>query len=305
MRSRSLVAEVAVLASVVCMTVLCSGVAVATPPTGGVQFTDLARAQAVEGASVPIQPGTALVSGAYSFAPGGLTGWRRLPGAAVLAVTKGTMTVHRANGCSTKDYDLGQAAVLPAGTYLIENSGKDPLAFYGVFFDQAIHAPKPLAEGPTAASPANCGAFAAAAAPSGVSVARPEAATMVPGMFGRGASLDIPAGKDVYVSFLDFSPGFSSGWIAHYPQVNIISGGELTYVMARDGKCDSSDKYDAGQAFYHPTHRHMANNEGTEHVLLTSMYVGLPHDTPAPVIGDTIDAVDFTQAPPADCVRLR
>lgn len=305
MRGRCFLTKVAVLTSVVSMSVLCTGVAVATPPTGGVQFTDLARAQAVEGASVPIKPGTALVSGAYSLAPGGRTGWRQLPGAAVLAVTKGSMTVRRAAGCSTKDYDLGQAAVVPAGTYLIENSGKEPLEFYGVFFDEATHAPKPLAEGPTAAPPANCGAFTAASAPSGVSVTRPEAAMMVPGMFGHGASLDIPAGKDVYVSFLDFSPGFSSGWIAHYPQVNIISGGELTYVVARDGKCDSSDKYRAGQAFYHPTHRHMANNEGTEHVLLTSLYVGLPHDIPAPVIGDTITAVDFTQAPPADCVRLR
>lgn len=305
MRGTSVVVRVGVIAAVVSMSVLSGGVAGATPPSGGVQLTDVARAQAVEGASVPIKPGTNLVSGAYSFAPGGRTGWRRLPGPAVLAVTKGKMTVHRALGCSTKDYDLGQASVVPAGTYLIENAGQEPLEFYGVFFDQAANAPKPLAEGPTAAAPANCGAFAAASGPSGVSVTKPEAAMMVPGMFGHGASLDIEAGKDVYVGFLDLSPGFSSGWIAHHPQVNIISGGELTYVVAHDGKCDSSEKYHAGQAFYHPTHRHMANNEGTEHVLLTSLYVDLPHDTPAPVIGDTITAVDFTQAPPADCFRLR
>src|SRR4051794_36096203 len=129
MRGTSVVARVGMIAAVVSMSVLSGGVAGATPPSGGVQFADLARAQAVEGASVPIKVGTALVSGAYSLAPGGRTGWRRLPGAAVLAVTKGTMTVHRTLGCSTKDYQLGQASVVPAGTYLIENTGKDPLEF--------------------------------------------------------------------------------------------------------------------------------------------------------------------------------
>src|SRR5882762_615645 len=136
MRRRSIAANVAILASVVSMSVLTTGVAVASPPSGGVELKDLARAQAVEGASVPIKPGTALASGAYTLAPGGQTGWRRLPGTAVLAVTKGTVTVRRADGCSTKNYAHGQASVVPAGTYLIENSGKEPLELYGVFFDQ-------------------------------------------------------------------------------------------------------------------------------------------------------------------------
>jgi len=34
------------------------------------------------------------------------------------------------------------------------------------------------------------------------------------------------------------------------------------------------------------------------------MYLTSP-TTPLPVIGNTITAVDFTQAPPADCPRLR
>jgi hypothetical protein len=71
-----------------------------------------------------------------------------------------------------------------------------------------------------------------------VSVSKHESATMVPGMYGNHAALDIEAGKDGYVGFLDLSPGFSSGWIVHKPQVNIISGGELAHVVARDGKFD-------------------------------------------------------------------
>src|SRR5882757_8016300 len=307
MRGISVVTKVGVVATVVSISVLSTGVARATPPSGGVQLKDLARAQAVESASVPIKPGTTLVSGAYTLAPGGETGWRRLPGAAVLAVTKGTMTVRRADGCSAKNYALGQASVVPGGTYLIENAGKEPLELYGVFFDQARGAAKPLVEGATAAAPTKCAAgFRAASAPTGVSMAGHEAATMMPGMFGNGAKLDIEAGKDVFVGFLDLSPGFSSGWLTHLPAVNIVSGGVLSYVMARDGKCDTSEKYGAGQAFYHPAHRHMAYNEGKDDVLLTTMYVNLPHDTnPAPVIGNTIAADDFTQAPPADCPRLR
>jgi hypothetical protein len=49
----------------------------------------------------------------------------------------------------------------------------------------------------------------------------------------------------------------------------------------------------------------MAFNKGKEKVILWTMYFNLPHETPAPVIGNTITAVDFTQAPPADCPRLR
>ncbi|HEY2832176.1 MAG TPA: hypothetical protein VGJ14_07105 [Sporichthyaceae bacterium] len=304
MRGRSIVAKVGVVTTVVSMSILSTGVARATPPIGGVAFTDLARVQIVDGASVPIKLGTALLSGVYSLGSGGQTGWRRLSGTTVLAATKGTLTVHKADGCGTKDYAAGQAGVVPAGTYLIENSGSDPLEFYGVFINQAANAPKPLIGGPAAAAPACNGFRAASAAPTGVSVSHPEVSTMVPGMFGRGAVLDIPAGKDMYAGFLDFSPGFRSGWITHFPQVSIVSGGVLTYVMARDGKCDTSDTYRSGQGFYHPAHRHMALNDGKDHVLLTSIYFGLPHDTPVPVIGNTITANDFTQAPPADCPRL-
>jgi len=300
MRRSSIVATAAVFTLALSM-----GVAVATPPTGEVAFKDLARAQAVEGLSVPIHPGTGLVSGSYSVAPGGETGWRNLPGAAILAVNKGKLTVHRADGCTTKDYAVGQAAVVPAGTYLVGNSGNEPAEFFAFFFDQATDGPKPLAEGPTAAAPTSCSGVAAAAAPAGVSLSTPEIGTMAVGMFGNGATLDIQAGKDVYASYLDISPGWSSGWISHRPAANIMSGGTLSYVMAKDGKCDTSEKYHAGEAFYHPAHRHMAYNEGKDHILLTTMYFDLPHEPAAPVIGNTITAVDFTQAPPADCPRLR
>jgi len=305
MRSRSLTSTLAVVTTVVSMCVLSTGVARATPPSGLIDFKDLTRSQVLEGATVPIQLGKVLESGSYSLAPGGQTGWRQLAGTTILSVNKGTMTIHRAAGCGTKDYAAGQAAVLQAGTYLVENTGSEAVEAIGFFLNQPAGAPKPLSGGHTAAAPSGCSGFRAASAPSGVSVSSPASAPMVPGMFGGGAILDIKAGKDVFADFVDFYPGFSTGWLTHLPAVNIVTRGEISYVMARDGKCDVSEKYHAGQAFYHPAHRHMAFNDGPDHMWLTSMYFNLPHEPAAPVVGNTMTAVDFTQAPPMDCPRLR
>jgi hypothetical protein len=52
--------------------------------------------------------------------------------------------------------------------------------------------------------------------------------------------------------------------------------------------------------------RHIAANYGKEHVLITTMYFNLPHgeQLPGPA-GNQLTAADFSQAPPADCPRLR
>jgi quercetin dioxygenase-like cupin family protein len=298
----------AIVVAVVLASALSMATAFATPPTGEVKFKDMTRAQAVESATVPIKPGNNFASGSYSVAPGGETGWRQLHGTSVLSVNKGKLMLHGGDGCAAKEYGAGQAAVVPAGTYMVHNAGSAPLEFFGWFFDQVAGAPKPLAEGPTEATPANCtGVMAAAASPSGVSLTDPALGKLVPSPFGErnAATLEIKAGQDVYASWLDISPGWSSGWLSHKSAANIVQSGELSYAEPRDGKCDESEVYRAGEAFYHPAHRHMAFNKGKEHVILWTMYFGLPHDTPLPVIGNTITAVDFTQAPPAECPRLR
>src|SRR4051794_1296894 len=210
MRRRPLVSNLAIVATAVAMCVLNTGVAMATPPSGVIDFKDLTRAQAVEGATVPIQIGATLATGSYSLAPGGATGWRQLSGTTILAVNKGTMTIRRAAACSAKDYAAGQASVLPAGEYLVQNSGKEALDVFGVFINQAHNATKPLAEGPPATAPAGCHDFAAASTPSGVSLSIPQSAKMVPGMFGGGAVLTIKPGLDVFADYLDFYPGFST-----------------------------------------------------------------------------------------------
>ena len=300
MRRTSIVATVVVFTTVLSMTV-----AVATPPTGDLKYEDLARAQVVEGATVPITAYTALVRGEYSIAPGGVTGWRRLPGTMVLAVTKGKLMLHGGEGCAAKEYGAGKAAVVPAGVYEVHNAGNEPLEFFGLFFGQTAGAPQPLSDGPTEAAPANCtGVMAAGVVPSGVSLAGSAAAPFV-SRFYSGATLEIKAGQDVFATRYDAAPGWSSGWFAHHPAVNVMEAGELTYVEAKGGKCDDSEVYRAGEAFYHPTHRHMAVNNGKEHTVLTTIYFNVPHGESLPGPGNHLAAADFSQAPPADCPRLR
>ena len=301
MRRTSFVATV-----VVFTTVLSMATAFATPPTGEIKFTDLARVQSADNASVPIKGGSDLAMGMYSVAAGGETGWRSLPGTMVLLVTKGTLMLHSGVGCATKEYPAGQAATVPAGTYRVHNAGSQPLEFFGAFFEQAAGAPKPLVEGDIVAAPAGCtGATAAGAGPSGVSLDSPAVGKISTAFYSHQATLDVKSGLDMLAAHYDISPGWSSGWISHHPAINIVEKGEVDYVEAKDGKCDTSEVYHAGEAFYHPAHRHMAFNGTNEHAILTTIYFDLPHETPLPVVGNQATAVDFTQAPPADCPRLR
>ena len=281
--------------------------AVATPPTGQLTWEDYARAQVVEGATIPITAGSTLVRGSYSVAPGGDTGWRKLPGATVLAVNKGTLMLHGGDGCAAKEYATGKAAVIPAGVYQIHNAGSEPLDFFGIFFEQPNGATKPLVEGPTEPAPAGCGEVkTAAVSPSGVSVATSAAGLFVSTHYSHEAIVEIVAGTDMFATRYDAHPEWSSGWFAHYPAVNVMEGGELTYVEAKDGKCDDSERYRAPDSFYHPRHRHIAANYGKEHVYITTMYFNLPHDQQLPgPAGNQLVAADFSQAPPADCPRLR
>ena len=303
--------------AIVLATALSTATAFATPPTGEISWTDLYRVEAKDNAAVPISGGTVLFSATYSVSPGGDTGWRRLPGHAVFAVTKGQLMVHSGEGCGARDYGAGQAAVVPAGVYELHNAGSEPVEFFGLFFGLRSSEPQPLAEGPTEAAPAGCSAVSGlAAGPSGVSITNASSGTF-PGSDVYGAEheqhghhahepLEVQAGRDVFATLYDVSPGWSSGWFKHAPAVNIMHQGELSYYEGRDGKCVKTETYYPGQAFYHPPHHHMAVNEGKEHVLLTTVYFNLPHDeSPAPVVGNQTAAADFSEMPPDGCSRLR
>ncbi|HEV3364468.1 MAG TPA: hypothetical protein VG795_10085 [Acidimicrobiia bacterium] len=306
-------------------TVLSMAVAFATPPSGDLKYTDLYRAQFTDSASVPIVGGTVLMQAAYDIESGGQTGWRRLPGTAVFSVGLGKLMIHGGEGCAAKEYAPGQAAVLPAGVYQFHNPAAEgtedgQVSFWGLFFQMAPDAAEPLVDGPPQDAPATCSGVSgqAVSAPSGVHVKGKSAGTFVNSYgdshahhAGHDASHDpntvtIEAGKDIFATLYDAAPGWSSGWFQHVPAVNIMHKGDLTYYEGRDGQCVKTETYHAGESFYHPTHNHMAVNEGKEHVLITSIYIGMPHDEkPPPVVGNQAGAADFSQPPPEGCSRLR
>lgn len=287
----------------------------ASPPTGMFSYKDHARGESADGGQARFTAGTDASSALYTVAAGAGSGWRTQPGTSVLAVTKGTMTVLDAHGCTTKEYPAGKAAVLPAGQYQVGNAASVPLEFAGFFLSLPSHGPKPLVEGAAEAGPPDCSRFAAAAAgDQGVSLADLGRGTFVAedGYSHHHApgTVDVMAGKDVGVSTYRFEPGFATGWHTHYgPSIAIVLRGTWAYYEGHDGKCVPAGRYTPGQAYTaipYAGHRHLAAVEGDEPVELIAMFLNMPRTyAGVPVFGQQLDGNDFGPAPPADCPRLR
>jgi quercetin dioxygenase-like cupin family protein len=113
--------------------------------------------------------------------------------------------------------------------------------------------------------------------------------------------------KDVLVTSYEFQPKFSTGWETHLPAIVVVTRGTMTYYEGQAGQCVIAGQYTAGQAYTHPGNLHLATNEGPEIVDLTVVYFNLPHGgagAVVPVLGNTVDANDFTPLPPRDCPSL-
>jgi hypothetical protein len=286
----------------------------ATPPSGQFSYTEHGRAQQAANATLSI-PAADNVSSSYTIAPGGDTGWRTSTGDAVLAVTKGALAVDQAQGCAGQDVAAGKAAVVPAGKFRLRNPGSSPAEFNAVFFNLPAGGPSPLVDGAAEPAPGCAGFSAAAVAPNGVSVADAARGATNPYLHGvhpgHGAdehgtvvhSLD--AGKDMVVLTYVLEPGFSTGWLVHTDEMAIITKGTLAIWEARDGSCKKVEEYSAGQAWAHKPHRHMATNDGNETAVVRIIGFNLKHGDPMPVFGSNLDHLDFSQAPPSDCPRLR
>ena len=304
------------------MTILIALMAVTTagasPPSGIMTGTDTAWGVAAEQGTVRTPAGTGMVTGAYMLAPWASAGWRTLPGTALLIVTGGTMTVTRAEGCATQEYGAGQAAVVPAGRSLVANHGDDPLALYAVFVNLPLPggATDPLA-GPGEAPADGC--TGVTAAPVDISVASLTRGTFgVPeghDHHGEGPAPDAveqEAGKAIYVGTFQIQPGTSVGWHRHPKLLAVLTKGEqFNYYQGRDGKCERTGSYQAGDAFAHvqDTHTkegHLAANEGDEVVEIVVVVFNRPGQaSPVPLVGNAAGLVDHTPVPPADCPRLR
>lgn len=287
--------------------------AVASPPSGQFTFTDHVRAAAVDPGSLQMPSGTGVSSTAYTLGAGTTSGWREIPGTALLALTQGTLTVQSAQGCASREYTAGQAAVVPAGVHQLRNGGSGPVGFVGVFLTPGAAADDPITASAAAPTPAGCGEVTAfsggdlTAAPLG-------AATFVPaGSYSHAAPADEPIrvepGKDILVSTYVVEPGTSFGWHTHpQPYIGVITRGTLTYYEGHGGKCELAGVYSAGQAFSvipGEGHQHLGGNYGDETLEVYGVYVNMASRTPVPMFGNQLDANDFSPTPPADCPKLR
>lgn len=286
----------------------------ATPPTGQFSATDHGRAQQSANATLTI-PAADNVSSNYTIAAGGDTGWRTGTGDSVIAVFKGALAVEQAQGCAGQDVAAGKAVVIPAGKFRLHNVGSEPAEFSGVFFNLPVGGPSPLVDGQAEPAPACAGFSAAAAAPSGVSAA--DLARGTTGTYGvqakgvGGADTSgtvvhsLVAGKDLFVVTYTFEPGAATGWLVHTDELAILTKGKIAIWEGRNGKCEKAEEYTAGQAWAHKPHKHMGTVEGNETAVLRIVGFNMKHGEPTPVVGSSMDHVDFSQAPPADCPRLR
>jgi mannose-6-phosphate isomerase-like protein (cupin superfamily) len=281
----------------------------------GATWEDHARAQVSEAATVVASPGRELVIASYTLAPGTDSGWRNNDGPTVLAVTSGTLALHSAAGCATKEYTAGQAVVVSAGRHRLSNAGDEPLAFTGAVLDGAADEITPFLDAGEAPPPASCEGTTGdrlRTSPSPASVVRSSRGTFVgPDAYGHSdhahhaGGIAVEAGKDVYVVSVRAEPGGTSGWMTHRATLGIVTKGTLTYYEGRDGRCVKS-QFRAGQAYVHGSPvTHIASNEGPEPLEAIYMFFNMPHNAhPVPVAGNFTEAIDITPLPPVDCPRL-
>jgi quercetin dioxygenase-like cupin family protein len=93
-----------------------SGSAAATPPTGEVVRTDLAKGATDTPISIVTQGETAFYVQRLQVMPGASSGWHSHPGVEYSIVTKGTLHVQDAATCEIVAYSAGQILFAPAGT---------------------------------------------------------------------------------------------------------------------------------------------------------------------------------------------
>ena len=283
----------------------------ATPPTGQFSATDHGRAQQAASTDITIPP-AGNISANYTIAPGGDTGWRTSTGDSVIGVFKGTVAVEQAQGCAKQEVAAGKSVVIPTGKFRLHNAGSSPAEFSGVFFNLPAGA-DPLAGGQAGPAP-ECSGFSAAAAPGGVTGDVPAWGVTGYDVNGKGVGgadasgtvvHSLVAGKDMFVVTYTFEPGAATGWLSHTEELAILTKGKISIWEGHDGKCEKAEEYVAGQAWAHHPHRHMGVVEGNETAVLRIIGFNMKHGEPLPGVGSSMDHVDFTQAPPLECPRLR
>jgi quercetin dioxygenase-like cupin family protein len=99
------------------LVVVAAGVALASPGSGVITSTVMARGTLAPHFKIKLRdsssPGDVVVQ-QFVFAPGGQSGWHWHPGPALVTVKSGQVTFQQAMDCSNATYSAGQVAIEPA-----------------------------------------------------------------------------------------------------------------------------------------------------------------------------------------------
>jgi quercetin dioxygenase-like cupin family protein len=121
--------------SIVAASLVLSGVAVATAPTGSVVSEVIGAGSTDTTVRLRSTPDTSTVVAKFTFGPNSSTGWHTHPGRTLVTVKSGTFTVYHAEDCDPLVYQPGDAFVeLPTTVHVGRNETTQPVQLGVVFF---------------------------------------------------------------------------------------------------------------------------------------------------------------------------
>jgi quercetin dioxygenase-like cupin family protein len=125
----------------------------ATPPSGKLTRTELAKGRLAEKITVATNGATDFHIHQVVIEPGADSGWHTHPGTALDIVKSGKVTAYLGGGdCKPVTYEAGQAIFVPPGVvHLARNEGSVPAEIYVTYLVGAGANPRGEAE-----KPANC-----------------------------------------------------------------------------------------------------------------------------------------------------
>jgi quercetin dioxygenase-like cupin family protein len=121
--------------SIVAASLMVTGVAVATGPTGSVVSEVIGAGSMPSGAGFAATPDTNTIVADFTFGANSSTGWHTHPGKTLVTVKSGTFTVYHARDCEARVFGPGDAFVeLPSTVHIGRNETGDVVELGVVFF---------------------------------------------------------------------------------------------------------------------------------------------------------------------------
>ena len=122
-------------ASIVAASMLLSGVAVTTGPTGSIVSEVIGAGSTDDAVRFRATADTNTVVASFTFGPNSSTGWHTHPGRTLVTVKSGTFTVYHAEDCEPLVYEPGDAFVeLPTTVHVGRNETSGVVELGVVFF---------------------------------------------------------------------------------------------------------------------------------------------------------------------------